>query len=231
MSQIHFIGGEKGGVGKSVVARLMAQYCIDHALLFRGFDTDESHGALERFYTDYSAPVRVESYASLDQLVEAAAAQECRVLVDLAAQTHSYLARWLSDSALLESAGELGLSLCYWHVMDSGRDSVALLGRLLDTYGGKIPIVRVLNELRGESFDILDDSPENARAQALGLRRVRIRHLADATMQKIDRYSASFWAAVNATDRDLGALGLLERQRVKVWLARAFEEIGPVLRG
>ncbi|HSS39597.1 MAG TPA: mobilization protein, partial [Polyangia bacterium] len=26
MSTIHFIGGEKGGVGKSVVARLCAQY-------------------------------------------------------------------------------------------------------------------------------------------------------------------------------------------------------------
>ena len=30
MATIHFIGGEKGGVGKSLVARLLAQYCIDH---------------------------------------------------------------------------------------------------------------------------------------------------------------------------------------------------------
>ena len=30
VSQIHFIGGEKGGVGKSVMARLLAQYWIDH---------------------------------------------------------------------------------------------------------------------------------------------------------------------------------------------------------
>lgn len=29
MAHIHFIGGEKGGVGKSLVARILAQYLID----------------------------------------------------------------------------------------------------------------------------------------------------------------------------------------------------------
>ena len=50
MANIHFIGGEKGGVGKSVVARVLAQYFIDHNHPFLGFDTDRSHGALMRFY-------------------------------------------------------------------------------------------------------------------------------------------------------------------------------------
>jgi len=31
-SQIHLIGGEKGGVGKSMVSRLLAQYFIDHQI-------------------------------------------------------------------------------------------------------------------------------------------------------------------------------------------------------
>ena len=29
MARIHMIGGEKGGVGKSLVARILAQYFID----------------------------------------------------------------------------------------------------------------------------------------------------------------------------------------------------------
>ena len=29
-SKIHLVGGEKGGVGKSMVARLLAQHFIDH---------------------------------------------------------------------------------------------------------------------------------------------------------------------------------------------------------
>ena len=56
MSTIHFIGGEKGGVGKSVVARLCAQYCIDREIPFVAADADGSHGALLRFYSDYTQP-------------------------------------------------------------------------------------------------------------------------------------------------------------------------------
>ena len=50
MSELHLIGGEKGGVGKSVVARLLAQYWLDSSKPFVGFDTDRSHGALLRHY-------------------------------------------------------------------------------------------------------------------------------------------------------------------------------------
>ena len=48
-TNIHLIGGEKGGVGKSLMARVLAQYLIDRQLPFLGFDTDRSHGALMRF--------------------------------------------------------------------------------------------------------------------------------------------------------------------------------------
>jgi hypothetical protein len=50
--------------------------------------------------------------------------------------------------------------------------------------------------------------------------------LPDTTMQKIDQHSVSFWAAVNHPDRAASGLGMLERQRVKVWLNRAYGEIG-----
>ena len=61
MSTIHFIGGEKGGVGKSVVARLCAQYCIDRAIPFVAADADASHGALLRFYADYTRAVNPDN--------------------------------------------------------------------------------------------------------------------------------------------------------------------------
>lgn len=39
MANVHFIGGEKGGVGKSVVARILAQYMIDGNIPFVGFSS------------------------------------------------------------------------------------------------------------------------------------------------------------------------------------------------
>jgi len=226
MSNLHFIGGEKGGVGKSLVSRILAQYCIDRGLPFIGFDSDKSHGALTRFYTDYAAPVVVDDFKSLDRIVETAAASpEERVIVDLAAQTHQPLVRWLEDSGVLDLCGELGLTLTYWHVMDAGRDSVDLLKRLLDQFGARLNLVLVLNAIRGDQFGILGESGQRERAEQLGARVITLGHLSDATMQKIDARSTSFWAAVNHTE---GNLGLLERQRVKVWLNRAYEQIASV---
>ncbi|MDF3838517.1 mobilization protein [Cupriavidus basilensis] len=226
MSYIHFIGGEKGGVGKSLVARLLAQHFIDRSMPFLGFDTDKSHGALLRFYADFAAPAALERHDSLDPIIEHAVEDpQRRILVDLAAQTQQALTRWLDDADVLGLAEEHGLTLTWWHVMDAGRDSVDLLRQWLDQFGGRIRLVLVLNEIRGDRFEILDASGERARAEALGASVMTLRHLPDTTMQKIDQQSTSFWAAVNHPDRAATGLNLLERQRVKVWLNRAYGEM------
>ncbi len=225
MSKVHLIGGEKGGVGKSLVSRLLAQYFIDRELPFAGYDSDKSHGALLRFYTDYAQPVVIDSYEALDAVIESAVEPpRTRVLVDLAAQTHLFLARWMQDSDLLEVAGDLGLSLIYWHVMDSGRDSVDLLRKLLDQFGDRMKLVVVLNEVRGDQFDILKASGELQRAESLGAAVISIRKLQDSTMQKIDAHSSSFWAATQQTEKTATGLGMLERQRVRTWLNKAYEQ-------
>src|SRR5450830_529869 len=139
MSSLNFIGGEKGGVGKSVVSRLLAQYFIDHQKPFVGFDTDRSHTSFTRFYADYSSPVLVDSFEGLDQVVavfdQATEEELPRVIVDMAAQTAAPLARWIKDSDLLGVMSEMGIAVNFWHVADAGQDSVDLLTRLLDTYG------------------------------------------------------------------------------------------------
>ncbi|MGF6571296.1 hypothetical protein SAMN05443245_4970 [Paraburkholderia fungorum] len=229
MSVIHFIGGEKGGVGKSLVARILAQYFIDENIPFVGFDTDRSHGALLRFYSDFTVPAVLDRHDSLDPIIERALENPGqRVLVDLAAQTQQALGQWLEDTDAVGLATEHGLTLTWWHVMDAGRDSVDLLRQWLDQFGGRVKLVIVLNEIRGDRFDILDASGERERAEALGASVVTLRRLPDATMQKVDRHSASFWAAVNHQDGAGAALGLLDRQRVKIWLHRVYGELAKV---
>jgi hypothetical protein len=224
MAHIHFIGGEKGGVGKSLVARILAQYLIDRERPFLGFDTDRSHGALMRFYAGYASPIVVDRYESLDAIVEAAAADPARsILVDLAAQTQDALTRWMDDSGLLELSSELGLALTYWHVMDSGRDSVDLLKKLLDRFGSRLNYVLVQNHIRGDDFDLLEASGEKKRALELHARIINIKRLHEASMIKIDGHSSSFWSATQSADAH--ALGILERQRVKMWLKHAYNEI------
>lgn len=226
MSTIHLIGGEKGGVGKSVVARLLAQYMIDHEIPFIGFDTDRSHGSLLRFYADYASPTIVDNYESIDKIIETAAENpEQQILVDLAAQTHYPLSKWLEESGVLELAEELDVTIQYWNVMDSGKDCVDLLGKLLDQYDAKLNYVLVLNQLRDGDFTILEQSGIKERALGLNAKLITLKRLHTPVMTKVDANSSSFWAAQNKTVDNPNALGLLERQRVKTWLKQAYTEL------
>jgi hypothetical protein len=226
MAHIHFIGGEKGGVGKSLMARVIAQYLIDRNMPFLGFDTDRSHGALMRFYAGYASPVLVDRFESLDAIMEAAAEQpERRILVDLAAQTNDPLLKWIDDSGVLNLADEMGVGITYWHVMDSGKDSVDLLKRLLDRFGKDLRYVVVRNQVRGSNFAVLEQSGEQARAIELGANVISVRHLHDGVINKIDAANSSFWSAQHGVEVNGATLGLMERQRVRMWLRDVYREI------
>jgi len=229
MTALHFIGGEKGGVGKSVMARILAQYCIDRQLPFTGFDTDRSHPTFSRFYGEFAAPTVVDDFTSLDVIAEAITDQpERRVLVDLAAQTMAPLRRWIDESGLLTLLGEQGIPVVYWQVMDDGRDCLAMLDRLLHLYGRTVTYVVVQNHGRGSDFSSYKTSPTAALATELGAKVIELRRLHEASMHKIDLHDSSFWSAVNSRGCT-GSLGLLERQRVKIWLQRTFADLDGVL--
>jgi hypothetical protein len=229
MSSIHFIGGEKGGVGKSVVARLAAQLCIDRSLPFIAVDADGSHGALLRFYGDYTRPVDLTDFASVDQILALAMEGERRVLVDLPAQSDRLLAAWIDEAGVLDLAAEGDVGLVFWHVIDDGKDALFTLERLLARYGERASIAVVKNAGRGKQFSLFDRSPARAEAERLGAAIVDLPELNPAVMQKIDRLDASFWAAVHGTAGGPEGFTRIERQRVKVWLTTAFDQIASLI--
>ena len=225
-ASINFIGGEKGGVGKSVVARLLAQYFIDHECAFVGFDTDRSHTSFARFYADYASPVVVDSYEGLDHIAAVFEENtETSVIVDLAAQTAAPLAHWMQDSDVVALMHSIGVRVNLWHVADAGQDSVVLLENLLTTYGDAPNYIVVKNHGRGSDFSQLEASSAYQKVQELGGNTIiNLAQLHEASMRKIDKANASFWAAINTTKGD-NALGMLERQRVKMWLKGAYAEM------
>lgn len=227
MSSLNFIGGEKGGVGKSVVSRVLAQYFIDKERPFIGFDTDRSHASFTRFYAEYAAPVIVDSYEGLDLIASSletssSDAERPNIIVDLAAQTAAPLARWIKDSDLFDVLADMGVTVNFWHVADAGKDTVDLLGRLVNTFESSPNYFIVKNQGRGTDFSLLEQSSALAKAETLGAKTITLAQLHEGSMRKIDRRNASFWAAVNHREEP-DALGLLERQRVKNWLRKTYE--------
>jgi len=229
MPSINFIGGEKGGVGKSVTARLLAQYFIDKGRHFTGFDTDRSHTSFTRFYGDYASPVVVDTYEGLDRIAEVFEEDPAdgvwpSVIVDLAAQTAAPLARWIKDSDLVALMADLGVSVNLWHLADAGQDSVDLLGRLVTTYGAGPNYIVVKNLGRGSDFSQLESSDALKKTLELGGKVMSLAQLHEGSMRKMDRQNASYWAAIHTT-HGTDALGMLERQRVKTWLKGAYAQL------
>lgn len=221
MSQIHFIGGEKGGVGKSVMARLLSQYFIDRERPFVALDGDPSHGALLRHYGDYSQAVDLTSTDSADQILDRALGAERRVLVDLPAQSARPLDAWLSGANVLALARELGTPITFWHVTDGGFASVGQLERALHLYGGRASFVLVKNLARSKDFSQLDASPASAKLKELGGKVLQLPELDAGAMYKLDGAGLSFWAGANVAAGE-GALKPLERERVKLWLGKSY---------
>ena len=149
-------------------------------------------------------------------MIETASANpEHRILVDLAAQTHHPLALWMEESGVLELAEELGLSVCYWNVMDSGKDCVDLLSKLLDQFGNRLNYVLVQNQLRDEQFTILETSGVKDKALGQGARIISLKRLHTPVMTKIDSSSSSFWAAKNKDADSLNPLGFARKAASK----------------
>ena len=222
MSSINFIGGEKGGVGKSVTARLLAQYFIDRNRPFTGFDTDRSHNSFTRFYEGFASPVVVDSFEGLDAVVNSFEDNPFQsVIVDMAAQTLAPLSSWVKESDLFEVFRELKVAVNFWHVLDDGKDSTELLGTLIDTFGDDPNYIVVQNHGRGSDFALLLGSESLAKAVARNARIIALPRLHEGSMRKIDAHNLSFWKAAN--DRTgANTLGILERQRVKTWLANVY---------
>jgi hypothetical protein len=225
VSHIHFIGGEKGGVGKSVVARALAQWSIDGSIPFAGIDCDRSHGAFSRHYGQFTQPIDLASPEGADQIVDRALGGERRVLVDLPAQSARSLQAWFSSANVLDFAREMGIGLTFWHVTDGGFASTGEILRALEMLGGQAHHVVVKNYGRSKDFSVFDESDAKKKLDELSGRVVEIPELDAATMHRIDRLGLSFWAAAEVADGET-ALRVLERRRVKMWLATCYAQFG-----
>lgn len=223
MGKVHFIGGEKGGVGKSMTARVLAQYYIDHQWPFLGFDCDASHGTFSRFYQDYASAVVVGDDDSLDGMLSAVEEHPERdLIIDLAAQSAQPINRWVEETDVFGLLNELGMQVVWWHVMDDGADSVTLLEQVLDRYQGQsVNIVVVQNLGRGDSFERFQQSKVYQQAVAQEAALIELPRLHTKLTQKIDFNNSSFWAVAN--DRSL--MNIAERQRMKVWLRKSYEQL------
>ncbi len=147
MATIHLIDGEKGGVGKSFVARTMIQYCLDRDLPMSAVETDRSNPDVAGVYKEicqYAVLTEDEKQAHLaDRIFEMAI--EKPVIVSLPSQVHRAMKAWIDRNQLLSLSSEYGVSFCKWFVCNGEYDSIKLFISSLNCYENKMPHILVRN--------------------------------------------------------------------------------------
>ncbi|AFY71975.1 hypothetical protein Pse7367_3749 (plasmid) [Thalassoporum mexicanum PCC 7367] len=223
MSDLHFFGGEKGGVGKSFCARTALQYHLDNQISCAVFDTDRSNPDLMRIYGD--AVCRIAIFSEGDRYEDTAndiynTAAEQRVLVNLPAQVFIPVKEWFEKNELLAIAPETGVNFYLWFVTDGGYDSLKLFRQSLDYFKGGVRHILVKNWGKCEDWEPVDK--DKSLRGLMNRYRAKVidfpKFVGTADRNKIDELSLTFSQA-----REYEEFGPISRQRVKSFLRKAYE--------
>ena len=228
LRQLICIGGEKGGVGKSLTARTLCQYMIDRSLPYLAAECDRSNADLLRTYGHYNfdGQKHVAIFSEGERYEDAAnpllnLAAEHRVIANLPAQVFNALKQWLTANAIFELATELGVGMYHFHVSDCGYDSLSLFVKYVKTFGGNLNYVFVQNLGLSDDWTAFHDDEE---IQGL-IKQYQIpiislpKFIGTKDRNLIDKLSLTFGEA-----REYDQFGAISRQRVKTFLRKAYAE-------
>jgi hypothetical protein len=158
MARINLIDGEKGGVGKSLFARVMVQYAIDKKLEHTLVDSDTTNQDVKRFY-DYAVDAEFSEAVNKGDRAEIIfeLARKTPVIVNLPANIFPRVNNWISRGKLLEVADKYGVDICKWFVCDGGFESIELFYQSINLYKDKMLHVFVRNLGKTDDWSFLND--------------------------------------------------------------------------
>lgn len=122
------IGADKGGVGKTTVARTILDYLGSKNTLVRAFDAEHPRGTLQRFHPDITEVVDVTTAADQMKMIDTLSTSEIKVsLIDIRAGVLAETLKTFTDVGFFDlvRAGEFNFAL--FHVVGS---SVASLDEI-----------------------------------------------------------------------------------------------------
>jgi hypothetical protein len=158
VSTIHLIDGEKGGTGKSWVARTMHHILQKRGIAFVGVDADMSNPT---YYNVYSRTVEQIPF-SLDRKSEDMAdeifqqAIEADVIVSLPAQVHKPLLHWMLSKDVPKIGQEKGITIKKWWISDGEDDSIHLFLSSLAQCDPLVQHIFVQNQGRCDEWEYFD---------------------------------------------------------------------------
>lgn len=217
LPQIHFVDGEKGGIGKSFFCRTLVDYCLYKGFDIHVVDADTSNPDVSRFYPEISTQLAFSQKESLvfeaDQLCQLALSKP--VIVNLPAQIHLSVKEWMEKNYLLAPDDDLNLEIYKWFVCTGSSDSINLfLQSLADYAGGAVKHVLVKNLAYCQNWDFLSQDLGFVQAGGLDVPSLEIGVLAKYECIALSSKNLTFNAALNTSSPNPSPLWMMSRKRV-----------------
>jgi ABC-type branched-subunit amino acid transport system ATPase component len=112
------VGADKGGVGKTTVARTLLDYFIAHQVPTRAFDTEAPRGTLKRFHPDVTEVVDMALVPDQMKIFDTLNSSEATVtVIDVRAGLMSPTLKALRDIGFIEAARKGQITFAVFHIL------------------------------------------------------------------------------------------------------------------
>ncbi|MGC1467668.1 MAG: hypothetical protein WA792_18290 [Pseudolabrys sp.] len=133
---VFLIGADKGGVGKTTVARTLLDYLGAHQTAVRAFDTESPRGTLRRFHPDVAEVVDVTQVADQMKIFDTLGSAEAKVtVIDVRAGLLSSTLRALTDIGFIDSAKKGQITFAVFHILGPSIASLQEIAETADVVG------------------------------------------------------------------------------------------------
>jgi hypothetical protein len=221
------VGADKGGVGKTTVARTLLDYFGAHQVPVRAFDTESPRGTLKRFHPAATEVVDVTAVADQMKIFDTLGSADARVtVIDVRAGLLSETLQVLTDIGFIESARKGQITFAVFHILGP---SIASLEEIAETAKsvGDANYYLVKNRINDTTFFEWDPATYNSYfKQIRGAAEISIPKLNEMACEQVEIASqpfVSFIANKNGKGEPANYSFVL-RGYVRHWLGNVWSE-------
>jgi hypothetical protein len=225
------VGADKGGVGKTTVARALADYLTGKNVLTRAFDTESPRGTLKRFHGDMTEVVDIDSTSDQMKILDTLNTTQVKVsLIDTRAGALARTLRALRDVGFFEAVHEGQFTFILFHVLGP---SIASLDEIAETapFVADADYFLVKNHVNDSTFFEWDPATyQTYFSNTRSADEVTIPKLSEMAYEQVEIAGAPFstFVANKTDDGRPAAHSFVLRGYVRTWQAKIAEEFNRI---
>ena len=225
------VGADKGGVGKTTVARTLLDYFAANQTPTRAFDTEAPRGTLKRFHPEVTNIVDVMSISDQMKIFDTlGSAQASVTVIDVRAGLLAATLQALNDIGFIESAKKGQLTFAVFHILGP---SIASLEEIAETarFVGDAHYFLVKNFINNATFFEWDPVTYNSYFKRIkGAEEITIPKLNEMACEQVELAGVPYVSFVANKDNEgeSANYSFVLRGYVRHWLSQVWNEFDRV---